>query len=165
MKRSTLLLIALLLAQAPFAGWAGGIKIPLPPVPIIVPDPPLFLQPPQLGFRVAVDTPYDLFIVDNRYYVIKDRVWFVGPGYNGPWQSIGFDRLPPGLRKHQLREIRLERDHELRRYREERDYDRRRAFRPERRHHDDGPDGREHGRGHKHQDNEKPRGKGKGGDD
>lgn len=158
----TLLLLALLLLPAP-PGRAGEIKIPLPPVPIIVPDPPLFLLPPQLGFRVAVDSPYDLFLVDQRYYVFKDRAWYVGPAYNGPWKAIGIERLPPGLRKHRLQFIRGERDREYRRYRGERDYDRKHGYRPERRSDDDDRDhGERHG-GKKHKD--KSRGKGKGGDD
>lgn len=159
MKRLPLLLAALLLALPPAGARADGIRIPLPPVPIIVPEPPLFLLPPQLGFRVAVDTPHDLFIVDSRYYICKDKLWYFGPGYNGPWKPISFDRLPPGLRKHRLDAIRSERDREHRRYREERDYDRKRAYRPERhRDHDD-----RHKK--KHQHDKDDRGKGKGGHD
>lgn len=167
MKRFTLLLAAFALL-APGVAGADGIRIPLPPVPIIVPDPPLFLVPPQLDFKVAVDSPYDLFLIDNRYYVFKDRSWYVGPAYGGPWKPILFERLPTSLRKHKLHFIRGERDREYHRYRQDRHYDRSRAYRPERHHGEDRdktvkPQSK--GKHTKHGNKEKHRGKGKGGDD
>ena len=110
------------------------IKLPRPPLPIFVPEPPLFLVPPNLGFHVSVDTPDDIFFVDQRYYVPKGAVWYVGPGYNGPWQTIKIDRLPPGLRKHHHDEIRRERDREYRRYHDEGERYHGKKYRPEKRH-------------------------------
>src|SRR5512133_107785 len=96
----TRLALAVLLCLG-LVGAAGAgdltIKLPVPPLPIFVPEPPLFLLPPQLGFHVSVDTPDDIYLVNKRYYVPKGKVWYVGPGYNGPWQIIDIERLPPGL--------------------------------------------------------------------
>jgi hypothetical protein len=107
------------------------IRLPTPPVPIIVPEPPLFLLPPALGFRVAVDTPHDLYEIDKRFYVFKQNAWYAGPRYNGPWQPIRFEQLPPGLRKHRAGEIRRERDREYEHYRKEGKGYRGKPYRPE----------------------------------
>lgn len=81
-------------------------------IPVVIEEPPVFLYPPRLGFGVAVDIPYDLVYIDGRYYLYQDDAWLVSPGYNGPWGVVGHDHLPPGLRKHQRRDIIDNRDRE-----------------------------------------------------
>lgn len=131
-----LCLTALLCFGLATAASAGdiNIRLPMPPLPIFVPEPPLFLVPPTLGFHVSVDTPDDIFFVDQRYYVPKGDIWYVGPGYNGPWQTIKVDRLPPGLRKHHHDEIRRERDREYKRYHDEGEGYHGKKYRPEKNH-------------------------------
>lgn len=141
---------------------------PLPPVPIIVPEPPLFLLPPALGFRVAVDTPHDLYEIDNRFYVYKQNAWYAGPRYNGPWQPIPFEQLPPRLRKHRAGEIHRERDREYEHYRSEGKGYRGQTYRPERyddhahdheHAHDKHKEKDKHKNKDKHKDKEKHKGK------
>lgn len=176
MKRLIFALFALLLGTFPLTASATTIKIPVPPVPIIVPEPPLFLLLPGIGFRAAVDIDDDMFLIDDRYYVYRDNAWYFGPSYRGPWKTIHYKSLPPGLRKHKMKYLHEEREREHRRYRDDRDYDRRRVYRPAR-HHDDDRDYRDHDRRgdddrndrHREKDHrkdqDKHRGKGKGGRD
>lgn len=99
------------------------------PAPIIVEEPPLFLVPATLGFQVAVGVPYDMFRVDGRYYLCKERVWYAAPGYDGPWTVIRRDRLPPGLAKRRYAEVIALRDEEYRYYKRDRDHYKRKTYR------------------------------------
>ncbi|MBE0598386.1 MAG: hypothetical protein IH614_14045 [Desulfuromonadales bacterium] len=114
------------------------------PVPIIVPEPPLFLVPPTLGFRVAVDVPYDLVYIDGRYYSYRDRSWHVGPNYHGPWTVVR-DRLPYGLRKYKVSQIRDHREKEYRHYQKDKHRYKGESYRP----HRDGDDHPGKNKGHK----------------
>jgi len=86
--------------------------------PIIVSEPPLFLESAVLGLHVAVGTSHNMFHVDGRYFLFKDKVWLVAPCYSGPWTAIRHDRLPPGLAKRNYREILALRDTEYKNYQE-----------------------------------------------
>ncbi|MRS05897.1 hypothetical protein EG832_22160, partial [bacterium] len=35
------------------------------PQPVVIEEPPEFIQPPEVGFYVATGVPYDLFFVSN----------------------------------------------------------------------------------------------------
>ena len=168
----TLRLLALLGVLAAAPAWAGHVDVGIHvnidaavPVPVVLPEPPLFLTPARLGFQVAVGIPEDLFIVAGRYYLFKDDVWRVGPGYNGPWQVVHREHLPPGLRKHRLRDIRAYREREYVIYKKDKDHYRGKRYRPERqdRHHEqngyrdatgdsDRGNGHDHGHGKKDKD-------------
>jgi len=100
------------------------------PAPIIVDEPPLFLVPPTLGFQVAVNVPYDMFHIEGRYYLYQNNVWFVGPGYNGPWTGIRHDRLPPGLAKRRYTEVIALRDEEYGHFKRDRDHYHGKTYRP-----------------------------------
>ena len=100
------------------------------PAPIIVQEPPLFLVPPALGFHVAVGSPYDMFFIDGRYYLCKEKVWYVAPGYGGPWAAIQRDRLPPGLAKRRYAEVIALRDREYGDYKRDRDHYKGKTFHP-----------------------------------
>lgn len=155
-------LVWCLFAPAALAADVGvGININLGNVrvaPIVVDEPPLFLTlSPFAGLRVAVGIPYDMFFVEGRYYVFRDNIWHVGPGYNGPWKIIQHNHLPPGLIKHRHGDLIRERDREYERYRHDGDGYRGEKYRPEKRGkgHDDADDrgrGKGHGKGGKHKD-------------
>lgn len=110
--------------------------------PIIVSEPPLFLQSATLGVQVAVGNPVDLFCLDGRYFLFRDQGWLVASSYGGPWTTVRRDRLPPGLARHSWREIVALRDVEYENYRKGR-Y-RGKTFRPDKVEHGKG---KGHGKG------------------
>jgi hypothetical protein len=109
--------------------------------PVVVHEPPVFLAPAELGFHVAVGVPYDMFYVGGSYYVCKDRRWYRGASYNGPWQGVGPRHLPPGLAKKRYRDIIRARDAEYAQYKRDKRHYKGRAHYPQ-------DDGRGHGHGH-----------------
>jgi hypothetical protein len=96
-----------------------------------VQEPPEFIYPQNLGFYVAVGVPYDMFYVDNSYYVYRNNSWYRGPHFDGPWREVRHRYLPPGLRRHNFERIRYYRDEEYRHYRDDRERYHGRRFRPE----------------------------------
>ena len=104
-----------------------------PPAPpqIIIQQPPVFLAPPELGFHVAIDIPYDLVYISGRYYLFNGGAWYRGRNYNGPWIVVPERNLPPGLRKYRYEQIRHYRDEEYNHYREDREHYRGKYFRPD----------------------------------
>jgi hypothetical protein len=134
MKKNLLILFCMLLLGA-VPAFAGGINFDLNVhlgdhggEPVIVSQPPLFLQSATLGLQVSVGTPDVMFHLDGRYFVLKNSHWFVAPGYGGPWTAVRHDRLPPGLAKRNNRKILALRHEEYERYKHGR-Y-RGRTFRP-----------------------------------
>lgn len=120
-------------------GVPGAVVVPAPRPRIMVPAPPrvvfeappLFLSPPQFGFYIGVDVPYDIFFSGNNYYLYYGNSWFRSGYYNGPWIEMERRHLPYGLRKHRVEYIRSYRDREYRNYDRHRDHYRGRHFRPE----------------------------------
>ncbi len=104
---------------------AVPVAVPAPPPvqpvyvqpPVVIEEPPEFIAPPQLGFYAAVGVPYDLFYVGTRYYLSRGNVWYAAPNYNGPWVTVSYRTLPPGLRKYPYAKIRYYRDSGYRDYR------------------------------------------------
>lgn len=118
------------------------------PAPIIVEEAPLFLVPATLGFQVAVGVPYDMFYIDDRYYLCQGNGWYVATGYGGPWTVIQRDRLPHRLAKRRYAEIIALRDEEYGHYKRDRDHYKGKTY-----HH--GKAGKEgHGKGKKRKDND-----------
>jgi len=117
---SQLLLLALLVditgTTARAAEFHVNINIGTPP-PLIVRAAPTMVYLPQPALYVAVGIPYDLFFVGGRYYYVRGNDWFWGPGYGGPWTSVTYRSLPPGLRKFKVQRLREFREHEYRSYR------------------------------------------------
>lgn len=113
------------------------VVVPAPPPVVVAPprvvieEPPVFIVPPRLGFYVAVDVPYDVFLISGRYYLYDNDHWYRAPHYRGPWVAVKHKHLPPGLRKHKLERIRYYRDDEYRVYRTEHDHYRGKRFKPE----------------------------------
>ena len=82
-----------------------------------------FIRPSSLGFYVAVGLPFDLFYVDNDYYLFREGNWHRARYSRGPWATVSHRDLPPGLRKHKIKQIRQYRDKEYKVYRQnERNY-------------------------------------------
>ena len=99
------------------------------PVPYVsIEDDVDFVYPDRLGFYVAVGVPYDLFVVQNNYYLYRDGRWLRSPRDRGPWVVVSRRELPPGLRRHRIERIREIRAAEYDVYRHDRDHYRGRHF-------------------------------------
>lgn len=96
------------------------------PPPVVASEPPpvvVFQQPPQLlysaqlGYYVAVNTPYEMVFVDKTYYVHRNGYWFASSSYTGPFVAAQPQYLPVGLTRYRWADIRRYRDNEYRVYR------------------------------------------------
>ena len=126
----TVVVVALSLASAAWGEVNVNVGIGIPGLRLELNSAPDFVMPPSLGFYVAVGTPYDLYRVNNNYYVFQDDVWYRGTYYNGPWRSVHYRQLPQSLRRHKHADIRIIRDREYGHYRENRNSYRGRHFKP-----------------------------------
>jgi hypothetical protein len=86
------------------------------PPPVVVYSPPTMVLLPEPQMYVAVGVPYDIYFVSGRYYYLHGSHWFWGPGYGGPWTYVAIERLPHGLRKFKVKQLREFRDREYRVY-------------------------------------------------
>lgn len=110
------------------------VKPPLrPEQPIKLTQAPEFLFPAVLGFGVAVGVPYDLFYLSDTdtFYLLKSGTWYRATSYRGPWITQGLSRVPPELRKHDLKKIREVRNREFALFWKNKDAYKGRYFRPE----------------------------------
>jgi len=98
------LLSVLFLATGPILADDIRLKIPAPPMPplprIVLPSPPPMVWLPSPQVYVAHDTPHQIFHHENHYYLHHQDVWYIGPGYNGPWTVTKHKHVPPGLRNY-----------------------------------------------------------------
>ena len=101
------------------------------PVPVIVSEPPLFLQPARLGFWVAVDVPYDMVFISGSYYLNNGNAWYASSRYNGPWTAVTYKQLPPGLRKQKYSKVREYRDREYISYKKQGNHYKGQSYWPE----------------------------------
>lgn len=112
-----------------------GVGAPAYPYrPVTIVEPPMFVQPPELGFHTAVGVPYDLFFLNNLFYLFSGNAWYSSPYYNGPWSSIYAYDVPYLLSRHPFHRIRHYRDHYYGYYKRYGRWDGYHHFRPERRH-------------------------------
>jgi hypothetical protein len=123
--------VALSLASAAWGEVNVNVNVGIPGLRIELSGPPDFIMPPSLGFYVAVGTPYDLYRVNNNYYVFQNNAWYRGTYYNGPWQVVNYQQLPQSLRRHNHEQIRAIRDEEYRHYRENQNNYRGKYFKPD----------------------------------
>jgi len=100
--------------------------------PTAVVEPPIFVMPPELGFYVAVGVPYDLFFVNNVYYVCRGDIWYSSTYYNGPWRRIYYSEIPFVFSRYPFERIRYYRDHYYNHYRRYGSWDGHRHFLPDR---------------------------------
>lgn len=88
-----------------------------------------FVYPDALGFYVAVGVPYDLFYVQNSYYLVRDGRWLRAPSCRGPWVVQRQRELPQALRRHRIERIREYRNREYTVYNRDPDHYRGKHFR------------------------------------
>jgi hypothetical protein len=65
-----------------------GINLPAPPPLVAIPQSPIAYAP-------NVDGNY--FFYGRQYYVFVNGVWYVSPGYNGPWTALAPEYVPRPL--------------------------------------------------------------------
>jgi len=93
------------------------------PPPIILHSAPTMVFLPEPSLYVAVGIPYDMYFYSGRYYHVRGNSWYWAPGYGGPWKTMVYSSLPPGLRKYKVARLHEFRDREYRMYRvSSRDY-------------------------------------------
>lgn len=97
---------------------------------IVLDEPPVFISPLTLGFYVAVEIPYDMFLIDMNYYLYRRGTWHIARGYNGPWVVIQYQKLPRGLQNHKYKEIIKYRNEEYKIYKRDKDNYHGRHYRP-----------------------------------
>ncbi len=122
--------VALSLASAAWGEVNVNVSVGIPGLRMEFSNPPDFIMPPSLGFYVAVGTPYDLYRVNNNYYVFQNNAWYRGTYYNGPWKAVNHQQLPQSIRNHNHEKIRAIRDEEYRHYRENRNSYHGKHFKP-----------------------------------
>ncbi|MGA7827929.1 MAG: hypothetical protein WCA04_09725 [Geobacteraceae bacterium] len=71
---------------------------------------PEFVQPPELGFYVAVGVPYDLYFYNNSYWINRGNVWYNSAYYNGPWSQIYYSNVPYVFNRFPFERVRHYRD-------------------------------------------------------
>jgi len=81
-----------------------------------------FIYPEELGFYVAVGVPYDLFYLNNSYFIFRDGRWLRSHSPRGGWVAQRYRDLPPTLRRHRLERIREYRTREYRIYQHDREH-------------------------------------------
>jgi len=118
-----------------------GIPVVAPPPPpavyapapefVLPPAPPQFVFAPELGYYVAVGTPYDIAYIGNAYFVFRNGFWYRTAYYGGPLIRTEGRFLPPLLVRHNIMDFRRYRDVEYRRYNHDRAHYGGKLFRPE----------------------------------
>jgi hypothetical protein len=98
------------------------VVVPPPPPQVFFGVPPRFIYSPELGFYVAVETPYDLVFLDGQYYLWGNGFWYVAPYYDGPWVVVEPGRVPPILHRFGWEGIRRYREDEYRRFLRDREH-------------------------------------------
>jgi len=103
----------ILFANSPILAY-GGVNGPLLALgdrpSFYIDSPPTFIYVPELGYSVAIESPYDFIYYDNSYYLYDNGLWYSSSFYDGPWIVIIGERLPPLLRGHRMTDIRRFRD-------------------------------------------------------
>ena len=104
----------------------------IPPPPVMLPEiPPQFVFVPDLGYYVAIGTPYDIAYIGNDYYMFSNGFWYRTGYYGGPLIRLERRMRPPLLVRHNLVEFRRFREVEFRRYNHEGEHYRGQTHRPE----------------------------------
>ncbi len=133
MKKILAIALAVVVLQAASMARAAdvGFSINVGGPPVVISQPPDFLYPPELGYGVAVDVPYDLFYIDNVYYVFRGGGWYRASYYGDTWIKVRKRDLPPEIRRYSIARIHQFRDREYRMYARDHEHYRGQHFRPE----------------------------------
>jgi hypothetical protein len=111
MKRQILLM--LVMSSALWASPQVNVQVNIgAPPPVVLHSRPTMLYLAEPASYAAIGIPYDIFYVGDRYYYVRGDNWFWAPGYAGPWTSVSYSRLPPGLQKFKVVRLREFRDRE-----------------------------------------------------
>ena len=95
------------------------------------PAPPQFVFVPELGYYVAIGTPYDIAYIGNEYYIFNKGFWYRSAYYGGPLVRVERRMWPPLLVRHNMKDFHRFRDLEFRRYDRDRAHYRGQIHRPE----------------------------------
>ena len=129
-----------------YAGLNLNVNVDLPAPPPVYPPPPVYAPTPQLmlpatppqfvfvpelGYYVAVGTPYDIAYIGHDYFMYSNGFWYRTPYYGGPLMVIDRRAWPQLLARHSFRDFRRFRDAEFRRYDRDRAHYRGQLHRPE----------------------------------
>jgi hypothetical protein len=83
---------AVLLASVPMTTTVDMSK---PPVKVTYSGAPQFQPIPGSAVQYAVNSPYQVFLVDGAYYCCDQGVWFSAPAADGPWTLC--TSVPPAI--------------------------------------------------------------------
>ena len=89
-----------LLAMTGLAHADVSVNINVPAPVIALPAPPHMVWLPSPRIYIAFESPHQIFFQNDNYYLYDHDVWYVGPGYVGPWARTKVKQLPPGLHKY-----------------------------------------------------------------
>jgi len=73
---------------------------------------PSFIYLPDQGFAVSVESPYDIIVGDDHFFINQKGSWYRSSSYRGPWELIKEKNLPSKVRQYRLEDIKKYRDTE-----------------------------------------------------
>jgi hypothetical protein len=94
---SALLLFSLILPLKSGAEVNVSITVPLPG--LVIPAPPALVVIPGTYAYYPPGVSVDIFFYHGSWYRPYGGHWFISAGYNGPWRSVAFERVPYVLRR------------------------------------------------------------------
>ena len=101
MRRTVVALAVSSLVVSASAALAGdvnvGIRIGVPPPPVVLAPPPLVVVPGSPVHHVP-SAEFNLFVHQGRYYSFHNGAWFVAAGHRAPWTVISIEALPAPVR-------------------------------------------------------------------
>jgi hypothetical protein len=88
-------LLALALSAGPAAAVDVkiGIKVAVPPPPLVLAAPPLVVVAGTPVHHVPTAS-FNLFVYQDRYYSHHNGAWFVAAGPRAPWTAIAIEAVP-----------------------------------------------------------------------
>ena len=73
----------------------------------VIDRPPTFVRLANPGFSIAIgNSPYDIILSGNFYYLYNNGHWYRSHRYNGPWKEIHHRKLPYRIRRYRIDQIR-----------------------------------------------------------
>lgn len=82
--------------------------------------PPQFVYVPELGYYVAIETPYDIAYIENEYFMFSNGFWYRTDHYGGALIRLERSMWPSLLTRHTMKDFRRFRDVEFKRYNHDR---------------------------------------------